>query len=58
MKIGGVTARFTSDGKGETLSLQFGNDIMIGVPFEKITGLIEEERKKNHESGNANRKTH
>lgn len=39
-----VTARFTSDGIGETLSLQAGG-MMIGVPFEEIRPLAREARK-------------
>ena len=38
-----VTARFTSDKIGETLSLQVG-DIQISVPFEPIMKLIKETR--------------
>ena len=38
-----VTARFTSDKIGETLSLQVGG-IQITVPFEPIKKLIKETR--------------
>ena len=43
MSMAMVTARFTSDKIGETLSLQVG-DIQISVPFEPINKLIKETR--------------
>lgn len=46
-KIGNanILVRFTSDGIGETLSLQHG-DTMLTVPFEKIEPIIIKARKK------------
>ena len=38
-----VTARFTSDKIGETLSLQVG-DIQISVPFEPLAKMIKATR--------------
>lgn len=38
-----ITARFTADEIGETLSLQAG-DLQITVPFEPIKKLIKEAR--------------
>ena len=43
MSMAMVTARFTSDKIGETLSLQVG-DMQISVPFEPINKLIKETR--------------
>lgn len=40
-----VTVRFTSDGLGETLSLESANG-MILVPFEQVKRIIEEERRR------------
>lgn len=39
-----VTVRFTSDSRGETLSLESANG-MILVPFEQVKRIIEEERR-------------
>ena len=40
-----VSVRFTSDDRGETLSLG-AYDTMITVPFEAVKKIIEEERSK------------
>jgi hypothetical protein len=39
-----IIARFTSDEKGETLSLDVSGEIMIIVPYEPVKGLIEQAR--------------
>ena len=43
---GNVTARFTADHLGETISLEFGG-VMIVVPFEPVKEIIKEARGKN-----------
>lgn len=40
-----IEVRFTSDAKGENLSLANGN-IMLFVPFEQVQKMIDKERKK------------
>ena len=45
IKSAEVIVRFTSDETGESISLQT-DDIMIGVPFEKVKKMIERARRK------------
>lgn len=40
-----IEVRFTSDAKGESLTLVNGN-IMLFVPFEQVQKMIDKERKK------------
>ena len=41
-----IEVRFTSDKKGESISLVHG-DTMLFVPFEQVQKMIDKERKKN-----------
>jgi hypothetical protein len=45
VRTANIEVRFTSDERGETLSLQMGN-IMIAVPYEPVKALIKKERGK------------
>lgn len=45
IKSAEVIVRFTSDETGERILLQT-DDIMIGVPFEKVKKMIEKARRK------------
>ena len=44
MGLATITVRWTSDGRGKTLSMSLADEIQLTIPYEAIQDIVEERK--------------